>query len=240
MEGLFHHAWCVDSGKASTEIHVKRENSWMSVLARRIIEIKMEKKYISFNLWHDKKLMDFLRYRGGLLQPANKRWHRHSRSISRSVGECRIQSRWIGTRHRHRCQPEEGHCLGKGTQSRVHPILLLLVRIKMKFPLGRIVWTRGVNDRVAVDAPFAKFVVGVPSSPCQLWLGWDWSAEDKQRNNDLSWIRNWDYCLRTYIWRRLQGLDYHWSRQVSYNDSVSRRILNLEAKTLLKVCILIH
>ena len=32
----------------------------MSVLARRIIEIRTEKKYISFNLWHNKKLMDFL------------------------------------------------------------------------------------------------------------------------------------------------------------------------------------
>jgi hypothetical protein len=26
MEGLFHHTWCVDSGKASIEIHVKRES----------------------------------------------------------------------------------------------------------------------------------------------------------------------------------------------------------------------
>ena len=32
----------------------------MSVIARRIIEIKTETEYNSFNLWHDGKLMDFL------------------------------------------------------------------------------------------------------------------------------------------------------------------------------------
>ena len=32
----------------------------MSVIARRIIEIKTETEYDSFNLWHDGKLMEFL------------------------------------------------------------------------------------------------------------------------------------------------------------------------------------
>jgi hypothetical protein len=32
----------------------------MSVIARRIIEIKIETEYNSFNHWHDRKLMDFL------------------------------------------------------------------------------------------------------------------------------------------------------------------------------------
>ena len=32
----------------------------MSVSANRIIEIKVEESYNSFNLWHDGKLMDFL------------------------------------------------------------------------------------------------------------------------------------------------------------------------------------
>ena len=32
----------------------------MSVSANRIIEIKIETEYNSFNLWHDRKLMDFL------------------------------------------------------------------------------------------------------------------------------------------------------------------------------------
>jgi hypothetical protein len=32
----------------------------MSVTARRIVEIKIETEYTSFNLWHDPKLMDFL------------------------------------------------------------------------------------------------------------------------------------------------------------------------------------
>ena len=31
----------------------------MSVIAHRIIEIKIETEYHSFNLWHDRKLMDF-------------------------------------------------------------------------------------------------------------------------------------------------------------------------------------
>ena len=53
----------------------------------------------------------------------------------------------------------------------------------MKFPLGKLVWTRGVNDRVAVDAPFAKFVV----ESLNRHANCDWgelSAEDK-RENDL-------------------------------------------------------
>lgn len=32
----------------------------MSVHARRIIEIKIEDSYVSFNVWHDKKLIEFL------------------------------------------------------------------------------------------------------------------------------------------------------------------------------------
>ena len=54
----------------------------------------------------------------------------------------------------------------------------------MKFPLGRIVWTRGVNDRVAVDTSFAKFVV----NSLKRHANGDWgelSTEDK-RENDFS------------------------------------------------------
>jgi hypothetical protein len=32
----------------------------MSVKANRIIEIKIEEEYASFNLWHDRRLVDFL------------------------------------------------------------------------------------------------------------------------------------------------------------------------------------
>jgi hypothetical protein len=32
----------------------------MSVKANRVIEIKIEEEYASFNLWHDRKLIDFL------------------------------------------------------------------------------------------------------------------------------------------------------------------------------------
>ena len=52
----------------------------------------------------------------------------------------------------------------------------------MKFPLGRIVWTRGVNDRVAVDASFAKFVM----DSLKRHANGDWgelSAEDKHEND---------------------------------------------------------
>ena len=52
----------------------------------------------------------------------------------------------------------------------------------MKFPLGRIVWTRGVNDRVAVDTPFAKFVM----DSLKRHANCDWgelSAEDKREND---------------------------------------------------------
>ncbi len=54
----------------------------------------------------------------------------------------------------------------------------------MKFPLGRIVWTRGVNDRVAVDTHFAKFVM----DSLKRHSNCDWgelSSEDK-RENDFS------------------------------------------------------
>jgi len=54
----------------------------------------------------------------------------------------------------------------------------------MSFPLGRIVWTRGVNDRVAVDTSFSLFVL---ESLKRHSIG-DWgnlSAEDK-RENDFS------------------------------------------------------
>jgi hypothetical protein len=37
-----------------------KEDILMSISAHRIIEIKIEETYNSFNLWHDRKLMDFL------------------------------------------------------------------------------------------------------------------------------------------------------------------------------------
>ena len=54
----------------------------------------------------------------------------------------------------------------------------------MKFSLGRIVWTRGVNDRMAVDALFAKFIV----DSLKRHAKGDWgevSPEDR-RENDFS------------------------------------------------------
>jgi hypothetical protein len=63
MEDFVHYSWGVDSDKAIAVPFIatnfnRRTN--MSIQARRIIEIKTEKKYTSFNLWHDKKLMEFL------------------------------------------------------------------------------------------------------------------------------------------------------------------------------------
>jgi len=52
----------------------------------------------------------------------------------------------------------------------------------MKFQLGKIVWTRGVNDLVAVDASFAKFVI----NSLKRHANCDWgelSAEDKDEND---------------------------------------------------------
>ena len=54
----------------------------------------------------------------------------------------------------------------------------------MKFPLGRIVWTRGVNNHVAVDTPFSMFVLDSLRRHANCDWG-DLSTEDK-RENDFS------------------------------------------------------
>ena len=54
----------------------------------------------------------------------------------------------------------------------------------MKFALGKTVWTRGVNDLVAVDSSFAKFVTDSLTRHSNGDWG-DLSDEDK-RENDLS------------------------------------------------------
>jgi hypothetical protein len=54
----------------------------------------------------------------------------------------------------------------------------------MKFALGKTVWTRGVNDLVAVDSSFAKFVMDSLKRHANCDWG-DLSDEDK-RENDLS------------------------------------------------------
>ena len=40
----------------------------MSVKANRVIEIKIETEYSSFNLWHERKLIDFLDSDGGFFR----------------------------------------------------------------------------------------------------------------------------------------------------------------------------
>jgi hypothetical protein len=54
----------------------------------------------------------------------------------------------------------------------------------MRFSFGKLVWTRGINDRVATDSIFAKFVM----ESLKRHINCDWgelSAEDK-RENDVS------------------------------------------------------
>ena len=52
----------------------------------------------------------------------------------------------------------------------------------MSFPLGRIVWTRGVNDRVAIDTSFSLFVW----ESLKRHASCDWgnlSLQDKKEND---------------------------------------------------------
>jgi hypothetical protein len=54
----------------------------------------------------------------------------------------------------------------------------------MKFSFGKLVWTRGINDRVAVDPLFARFIM----ESLKRHIHCDWgelSTEDK-RENDFS------------------------------------------------------
>ncbi len=51
----------------------------------------------------------------------------------------------------------------------------------MTFKMGRLVWTRGVNDQVADNEPFAKFVMGSLARHAKGDWG-DLGDEDKQEN----------------------------------------------------------
>jgi hypothetical protein len=58
------------------------------------------------------------------------------------------------------------------------------VGVDVKFSFGKLVWTRGINDRVATDSLFARFVI----ESLKRHINCDWgdlSAEDK-RENDFS------------------------------------------------------
>ena len=52
----------------------------------------------------------------------------------------------------------------------------------MKFALGKTVWTRGINDLVAVDESFAKFVLESLSRHASCDWG-ELSDADKQEND---------------------------------------------------------
>jgi len=73
------------------------------------------------------------------------------------------------------------------------------------FPLGTLLMTRGVNDRVADDAAFAKFVMG----NLKRHASGDWGemcAEDK-RENDLA-LRHGE--LRIFSAYESEGLPKIW------------------------------
>jgi len=59
--------------------------------------------------------------------------------------------------------------------------VIRMLSIPSKFPLGRLLFTRGVNDRVAQDAEFSKFVLDSLKRHAQCDWG-DMSKEDKQEN----------------------------------------------------------
>ena len=54
----------------------------------------------------------------------------------------------------------------------------------MKFPLGRIVWTRGVNDRIAIDTSFSLFVL----ESLKRHAKGDWGnlCNEDKKENDIS------------------------------------------------------
>ena len=54
----------------------------------------------------------------------------------------------------------------------------------MKFALGRIVWTRGINDLVAADIIFAKFVM--ESLKRHANCDWGELSDEDKRENDFS------------------------------------------------------
>ena len=58
---------------------------------------------------------------------------------------------------------------------------MTITAAKGKFPLGRMVMTRGVNDRVAEDAEFSKFVIESIGRHARGDWG-DLGEEDKQTN----------------------------------------------------------
>ncbi len=66
---------------------------------------------------------------------------------------------------------------------------------KTRFTTGRLLWTRGVNERVAEDIHFAKFV----TESLRRHIAGDWGdlcEEDKQMNDDA--IEGGDRIFSSY------------------------------------------
>ena len=57
-------------------------------------------------------------------------------------------------------------------------------RIEMKFTMGRLLWTRGVNEKAAEDTEFAKFV----TDSLKRHLSGDWGelCRDDKKQNELA------------------------------------------------------
>ena len=66
----------------------------------------------------------------------------------------------------------------------------------MKFQLGELVWTKGVNEKIASDTHFAKFVLECLHRHADC----DWGeidCEDKQANNEA--LKNGERLFSAYI-----------------------------------------
>jgi len=68
--------------------------------------------------------------------------------------------------------------------------------IKSKFPMGKIVMTRGVNDEIADNANFSKFVLNSLKRHAQCDWG-DLGREDTASNDSA--LKNGDRLFSSYI-----------------------------------------
>ena len=75
---------------------------------------------------------------------------------------------------------------------------------KTLFSMGKLVWTRGVNDRIADDTPFAKMVM----NSLRRHATGDWGSvpeEDKETNDQA--LKDGDRLLSAY---EAEGLPRIW------------------------------
>ena len=86
--------------------------------------------------------------------------------------------------------------------------------ITSKFPLGEVVMTRGVNDEIAENAPFSKFVLNSLNRHAQCDWG-DLGREDMASNNSA--LENEGRLFSAYIEEGLKKIWIitEWDRSVT-------------------------